>query len=94
MKRWLKIVLAVWALMFITDILTAFIIKRPIFCLPFWGGEWVGYYGLGYKIEFYYDFAGNVSAPHINPLCYLLINGIIATYIAVKKFRKTKKQQN
>ena len=92
MKKWLKIVLSVWFLIFLTDIITAFVFHKPIFCIEISGGEWVGYLGFGYFIEFYYDWSGWHSSPHITPWVYVFINAVIFIIHFIIKRKKLKNE--
>jgi hypothetical protein len=91
MRKWLKVVVIVWFLIFLTDIITAFILHRPIFCIGGNGGECSVYGGLGYIITIYYHWDGWVSYPQINPWGYILINVAILTIYFIAKRIRTKK---
>ena len=73
-----------------TDIITAFIFHRPLFCIEGNGGECSVYGGLGYIIVIYYHWDGWVSYPQINAWGYVIINAIIFTTHFIVKHKKAK----
>jgi len=66
--------------------------------LPSWGGEYVGFYGLGYLIEFFYPLmepgnSGSGVSVKINPYPYIIIN-IAIIIVGVLLLRATKRRSN
>ena len=86
-KKIAMIALILWLLIFLTDIICAFTISRPIFMLEAMGGERTDYYGLGYSITHWYSWSGDEGFS-INPIPYIVINCGIIGYLLIKKKRK------
>jgi hypothetical protein len=90
----LTIVLSLWFLLFAADIIAAFVLKHPLFCIETPGGCYTIYFGLGYAIEYRYSAPrlGEVfdpGPPYIFPWIYLLVNiGILVHVIKLKKRSK------
>lgn len=46
--KWMQIL---WAIIFLVDFILFAVVSRPVFVLPFHGGEITSYYGLGYAFH-------------------------------------------
>jgi hypothetical protein len=82
-KKIIAIALLVWFAIFAVDTARAHFWRlRPIFAAPSYGGEYTGYHGLGYTIEFFYPIMGpDDTGPGvhvaINPYPYIFVNVVI-----------------
>lgn len=88
-KKILICILVVWAMVFTTDIITAFTIHHPIFCLSGPSTCKQPYYGLGYSIT-YFDAMTPKGLyidkyPTINFSFYLVINVIFILFYIFNK---------
>ena len=95
----LIVIIIAWFIIFAVDMARARLLLHPIFALPSWGGEYVGYYGLGYFIEFFYPLMGpgNTGAGvsvRIHPYPYIIINIIIVATLFLRIFFRSKKSQS
>ena len=90
MKKWLKIVIVIWFLIFLTDMITAFV-ARPIFCIVGTGGEVSTHIGLGYIINYYYGWGLPTTPPQINAWGYIIVNATILMIYFIGKRMKIKK---
>lgn len=92
-KKILIIYLVLWFLIFATDIICAYVIKRPVFMLKGGGGGIDPYFGLGYVINFYHEppFPGEpvfVSGPEIHPWFYIIANAAIVGISIIRRRKK------
>ena len=83
-------VLLLWFMLFVTDmVLVYFFGVHPIFALPISGGEYMGYRGLGYVVEYFYpltDAVDTVAERTINVYPYLVSNVLlIVSYFVIKQ---------
>ena len=75
--RLIPLILGLWLCMFLTDVLCAFLLGRPIFMLAQIGGCNTVYWGLGYTITHFYNMtpSGVVSeSVQVAPYLYLVAN--------------------
>jgi hypothetical protein len=89
-KKIVIILLITWLFVFITDIICAYMINRPIFMILMNGGGIDPYWGLGYFINIYHSppFPGEsvyYSDPEIHPWLYLIANTLIIGWLIIKR---------
>lgn len=92
-KKILTVLLLIWFLMFAADIVTAFVIDRPIFCIEWFGGENTPYYGLGYKIHYFFGWPlpgeeFDPGPPHIYPWIYIAVNAVIIAALVLSRRKR------
>ncbi|MDR1821398.1 MAG: hypothetical protein LBQ91_03070 [Oscillospiraceae bacterium] len=91
-KKILTVVLLIWFFMFAADIVLAFVIKWPIFCIPMSGGELSMHLGLGYIISFDVPITAIEeyvpALPHIFPWVYIAVNAAIIAAMVRSARRK------
>jgi len=86
-KKIVILLLIIWLLVFLTDIVYALTISRPIFMIESEGGERIDYYGLGYSMTHWYSWSGD-GGFSINPIRYIILNCVIIGFLLIRKKRK------
>ena len=100
LNRIILIILIVWFLIFVTDMISVYIGSKPIFVIPYYGGEITEFRGIGYSISYFYPLT-SIDNPvqiqssfNINALVYVSLNVILVGYLIISTVIKKKKMQS